>query len=294
MCWYASSCASKSSKDAQLINACEEPDTMVACEGNYVAEGGSLIGVQQIRFIWYFLVLFGALPFGWRIEPLGELETIEVANLIPQAGCGRVDPASLWEVTGPRCIRCASWAPSLKVDNLFGIQCAYHQDCGGSHLTGNHCFIDTFLIGQLLEQCSGIPPPWLVVNSWLTVSAYLIILNVLNNSIVTLFHFLLFLRYALRNLPGMRQLRRYNQRKNEGKMKAGTSETSGEFSLLEWQRTDLVLKEQVPGQACTRNKKCYLYEVYVELRYTSFTETYQFGVTIFVTLPGLKLVILLM
>ena len=137
-------------------------------------------------------------------------------------------------------------------------------------------------------------PPWLVVNSWLTVSAYLIILNVLNNSIVTLFHFLLFLRYALRNLPGMRQLRGYNQRKNEGKMKAGTSETSGEFSLLEWQRTDLVLKEQVLGQACTRNKKCYLYEVYMELRYTSFTETYQFGVTIFVTLPGLKLVILLM
>ena len=153
---------------------------------------------------------------------------------------------------------------------------------------GNHRFIDTFLIGQLLEQCSGIPPPWLVVNSWLTVSAYLIILNVLNNSIVTLFHFLLFLRYALRNLPGMRQLRGYNQRKNEGKMKAGTSETSGEFSLLEWQRTDLVLKEQVPGQACTRNKKCYLYEVYVELRYTSFTETYQFGVTIFCNTPWIK------
>ena len=102
MCWYASSCASKSSKDAQLINACKEPDTMFACEGNYVAEGGSLIGVQQIRFIWYFLVLFGALPFRKRIEPLGELETIEVANLIPQAGYDWVGPSlSLRGVRSP-------------------------------------------------------------------------------------------------------------------------------------------------------------------------------------------------
>ena len=60
MCLYVSSCASKSSKDAQLINACKERDTMVLCEGNYVAERGSLIGVQQIRFIgtfWFCLVL---------------------------------------------------------------------------------------------------------------------------------------------------------------------------------------------------------------------------------------------
>ena len=61
MCWYASSCASKSSKDAQLINACEEPDTMVACEGNYVAEGGEFdrsttnkVHLVLFGFVWCF------------------------------------------------------------------------------------------------------------------------------------------------------------------------------------------------------------------------------------------------
>ena len=34
LCWNVSSCASKSGRDIQLINACEEPDTTVTFEGN--------------------------------------------------------------------------------------------------------------------------------------------------------------------------------------------------------------------------------------------------------------------
>ena len=56
------------------------------------------------------------------------------------------------------CYQVCLRAPSLTMDNLFGFQCAYHQDCRGSHPTGNHCFMDAFLSGQLLEECSGILP----------------------------------------------------------------------------------------------------------------------------------------
>ena len=34
LCWNVSSCASKSGRDIQLINACEEPDTTITFEGN--------------------------------------------------------------------------------------------------------------------------------------------------------------------------------------------------------------------------------------------------------------------
>ena len=143
---------------------------------------GSLIGVQQILF-------FGTFWFCSVLCPLIEEwnHWVSLSRLKWQIRSLKLDVAVVWPClslrgfSGPRCIRCASWAPSLKVDNLFGIQCAYHQDCGGSHLTGNHRFIDTFLIGQLLEECSGIPP-CTAVNTCLTASAYFDILNSLISS----------------------------------------------------------------------------------------------------------------
>ena len=95
-------------------------------------------------------------------------------------------------------------------------------------------------------------PPCTAVNTWLIASAYLIILKLLMNlSFVTLIHFLLFLSYALRNLPCMRQLCGHKLRKKEGKMKDASSVAIWEFSLVKWQRTDLVPSKQVFVQACT-------------------------------------------
>ena len=155
---------------------------MVTCGGNYVAKGVSLIGVQQILFIgtfWFCSVLCPLIEEWNHWVSLSGLRWRTRSLKLDKAG---FDLASLLRgFSGPRCVRCASWAPSLKMVNLFGVQCAYHQDRGGSHLTGNHRFIDTFLIGQLLEECSGIPP-CTAVNAWLTASAYFDILNLLINS----------------------------------------------------------------------------------------------------------------
>lgn len=70
-----------------------------------------------------------------------------------------------------------------------------------------------------------------------------------------------------KTVPCMRQLRGYNRRRNEGKMKDESRVASGTFSLVEWRRTDLVpWVNKCPVKPVPTTKQCGLYHGYDELR----------------------------